>query len=258
MGTLVSRIAGKYRRTLASGLYRRIASIETTIPIISFTFDDAPRTAFDTGGDILRSYGAKATYYISLGLLGATTEVGTIASTDDLLGAVDEGHELGCHTFDHLYAWQTNPEKFVESIVRNKNALDTLLPGTHFRTFAYPIGVPRPSVKVKLEKHFLCCRGGGQAPNVGVADLNLLKAYFIDNKNNVDIDSIKKMIDHSVSSSGWLIFATHDVAEKPSPYGCKPHFFAEVVKHAAQSGAVLLPVIDALERLQLAKETRVE
>jgi len=191
-------------------------------------------------------------------LLGATTEVGTIASVDDLLRAGDEGHELGCHTFDHLYTWQTNPKKFIESIARNRQALDTILPGTRFRTFAYPIGVPRPSVKLQLEKHFLCCRGGGQAPNVGFADLNLLKAYFIDKRNNVDIDSIKKVIDHSVSSSGWLIFATHDVAEVPSPFGCTPNFFAEVVRHAAQSGAVLLPVIDAIERLQLVKTTRVE
>lgn len=258
MSNIFEQVVGKYRRSVAYRCHRRMVSIEAPVPLISFTFDDAPVTAFCMGGNILRSCGAKATYFVSLGMLGATTEVGTIASVDDLLRAGDEGHELGCHTFDHLYTWQTNPKKFIESILRNRQALDTILPGTRFRTFAYPIGVPRPSVKAKLEKHFLCCRGGGQAPNVGVADLNLLKAYFIDKRNNVDIDSIKKVIDHSVSSSGWLIFATHDVTEKPSPYGCTPNFFAEVVRHAAQSGAVLLPVIDALERLQLAKETRVE
>jgi len=243
---------------MAYRCHRRMVSIRTPVPIISFTFDDAPVTAFEMGGHILVSYGGKATFFVSLGLLGTTTEVGTIASTDELLRAVDEGHELGCHTFDHLYTWQTTPEKFVESVIRNKQALGKILPGKHFRTFAYPIGVPRPSVKLQLEKHFDCCRGGGQTPNVGVADLNLLKAYFIDKRNNRDIDSIKKVIDHSVSSSGWLIFATHDVSETPSSFGCTPQFFTEVVKHAAQSGAELLPVVDALERLKLAEAARVE
>ena len=258
MSTILSKVVSKYRRLVAYRLNRRMVSIETQVPLISFTFDDAPITAFHTGGNILHSYGARATYFVSLGLLGATTEVGTIASIDDLLRAVNEGHELGCHTFDHLYTWQTNPKKFIESITRNKLVLESIIPGICFKTFAYPIGVPRPSGKSQLEKHFLCCRGGGQIPNVGFADLNLLKAYFIDKRNNVDIESIKKIIDHSISSSGWLIFATHDVTEKPSPYGCTPHFFTEVVKYAAQSGAVILPVIDALERLQLAKETRIE
>lgn len=225
-------------------------SIKTPVPIISFTFDDAPITAFEAGGNILGSYGAKATFFVSLGLLGATTEVGTIADIDDLLRAVSDGHELGCHTFDHLYTWQTTPKKFVESVVRNKQALTRILPGKHFRSFAYPIGEPRPSIKLQLEKHFVCCRGGGQSPNIRVADLNLLKAYFIDKRNNTDIGAVKKVIDHSVSSSGWLIFATHDVTETPSPFGCTPLFFAEVVKHAAQSGAALLPVVDAFERLQ--------
>ena len=250
MADLRSRIIGKYRRTLAYRFHRRMVTIRTSVPIISFTFDDAPRTAFDKGGDILRSYGAKATFFISLGLLGSNTEVGTIASLEDLVRAVNEGNELGCHTFDHLNTWETTSDKFVESVVRNKQALDRVLPGATFRTFSYPIGSPKPSIKSRLEKYFVCCRGGGQAPNVGAADLNLLKAYFLDKKNNFDIGLIKKIIDYSTSCCGWLIFVTHDIIENPSPYGCTPKFFEEVVNHAARSGALLLPVEQAFEKLQ--------
>ena len=114
MSNLLSRITGKYHRTLAYRFHRRMVAIETSVPIISFTFDDAPRTAFTTGGDILRSHGARATFFVSLGLLGSQTEAGTIASPDDLLRAVKEGSELGCHTFDHLDTWQAPKEKFIE------------------------------------------------------------------------------------------------------------------------------------------------
>ena len=67
-----------------------MAAIETTIPIVSFTFDDAPTTAFVTAGNILGSQGGRATFYVSLGLLGSRTEVGAIASPEVLVGAVKD------------------------------------------------------------------------------------------------------------------------------------------------------------------------
>jgi peptidoglycan/xylan/chitin deacetylase (PgdA/CDA1 family) len=256
MSNLLSRIPGKYRRTLAYRFCRRMAAIKTSVPIISFTFDDAPKTAFTLGGDILRAYGARATFFVSLGLLGSQTEVGTIASPDDLLHAVKEGNELGCHTYDHLDTWQTNTEEFIESVVKNREALDRILPGKCFKTFAYPISEPRPAVKCRLEKYFICCRGGGQTPNVGVADLNLLKAYFLDRRNKIDTNAVKKVIDYNSSCRGWLIFATHDVTDNPSPYGCTPNLFTEVVEHAVRSGALLLPVRQACEKVLAAGSER--
>jgi peptidoglycan/xylan/chitin deacetylase (PgdA/CDA1 family) len=250
MSNLLPRIMGKYRRTLAERFCRRMLAIETSVPIISFTFDDAPRTAFTTGGDILRSHGARATFFVSLGLLGSQTEVGTIGSPDDLLRAVKEGNELGCHTFDHLNTWQTTTDEFIESVKKNKQALDRIIPGKSFRTFAYPISEPKPAVKSRLRRYFICCRGGGQTLNAGMADLNLLKAHFLDRRNKIDINAVRKVIDYNTSCRGWLIFATHDVTDNPSPYGCTPKFFREVVDYAARSGALLLPVGDACEKLQ--------
>lgn len=254
----LSRITGKYHRAfrrryriLANRFGRRMTAIKTSVPIISFTFDDAPRTAFIAGGDILKAVGARATFYVSLGLLGSQTEVGIIASRDDLQRAVDEGHELGCHTFDHLGSWQTTTENFMLSVARNREALDRVLPGARFRTFAYPMSESRPGVKSRLEKYFMCCRGGiGQTPNVGMADLNLLKDYFLDARKNVNMDQIERLIDYNSSRQGWLIFVTHDVADDPSPYGCTPKFFGEVVGCAARSGALLLPVKEACEKIQ--------
>jgi peptidoglycan/xylan/chitin deacetylase (PgdA/CDA1 family) len=250
MSNLLSRFRGKYHRFLAYRFCRRMAVIKSSVPIISFTFDDAPRTAFSTGGAILKSHDARATFFVSLGLLGSKTEVGTIASSDDLRHALADGHELGCHTFDHLDAWKTPTERFVESVEENKRAIDRILPGTTFGTFAYPISEPKPSIKSLLEKHFICCRGGGQTFNVGMVDLNLLKAVFLDKRTKVDIDMLKRLIDDNSASRGWLIFATHDVSDNPSAYGCIPKFFGEVVEYAAGSGALLLPVGQACKKLQ--------
>ena len=247
---MLSRFAGKYHHTLAERLCRRMVAIKTSVPIISFTFDDAPKTAFITGGEILKSFNARATFFVSLGLLDSQTEVGTIASVDDLARALVNGNELGCHTFDHLDAWQTPTEKFVESVEENKRALGRILPGINFKTFAYPISEPKPSIKFQLGRHFICCRGGGQTLNVGMVDLNLLKAVFLDKRTKADIDMVKRLIDHNCACRGWLIFATHDVTHNPSPYGCTPKFFGGVVEYAAHSGALLLPVGEACDKLQ--------
>jgi hypothetical protein len=134
-------------------------------------------------------------------------------------------------------------------VEKNRRELQKYLPGAVFKTFSYPISVPRFSMKHRLEKYFLCCRGGGQTINKGSADLNLLKAYFIDKRNNFDFEAVRKIIDYNTVQNGWLIFATHDVTDHPSPYGCTPQFFQRVVEYAAQSGSLILSVRNACERI---------
>ena len=47
-------------------------------PLISFSFDDFPRSALFTGGALLEQYGVAGTYYASLGLMGKTSPTGEI------------------------------------------------------------------------------------------------------------------------------------------------------------------------------------
>lgn len=250
---LLRRARGKARRLLAKNFSRRDVEINLASPIISFTFDDAPRSAFRTGGDILSEFGARATYFVSLGLLDTETEVGKIASVDDLASAIDAGHELGCHTFDHCDAWFTAPSTYLASVAKNRDALKSLFPGAQFRTFAYPKSGATLAVKPALSRQFQCCRGGGQTFNAGRADLNLLNACFIDRWMNVDLDGVKSLIDANAARKGWLILATHDVADEPTRYGCTPDFLRAVAAHGKNSGAALLPVAQACDALDASK-----
>ncbi len=252
---LLSKIKGKYNRTLVNNFCQRLVKLNTSTPVISFTFDDAPKSAYDMGGAILNSYGAKATYFVSLGLLGTETEVGTIANSDDLVSAIEHGHELGCHTFDHVDAWETPRDQYMQSVEKNGQALKKIIPGGKFRTFAYPKNGALLSVKSPLQERFICCRGGGQLPNVGTMDLNLLKSCFLDRRTKIDMQTVKKLIDYNKSQRGWLIFSTHDISDKPSIYGCTPEFFQEVVAYSVHSGAMILPVADACEKLLQASST---
>jgi hypothetical protein len=236
------RVQLESSRLLACRPARKVSPI----PLISFTFDDFPCSSLQTGGAILKAYNLRGTYYASLGLMGCPSPVGPLFSGDDLKSLLADGHELGSHTFNHRHAWKTAPCEFEASIIENQRALRELLPGVSWETLSYPIGEPHPWVKRRASYYFAGCRGGGQTYNAGVMDLNLLRAFFLE-KSRDHPARVIELMERSVRAGGWLIFATHDVCEQPSRFGCTPTFFAEIVRQAAQSGAMILPVGEALK-----------
>lgn len=242
---LLKRLRGKYRRTLSAALDRRPVKMQNTGPLISFTFDDFPGSALEVGGKILLAHDVAGTYYVSLGLLNRDEPTGRICSSADLTEVLAQGHELGCHTFGHCDAWETEPRFFEESILANRRALKQILPEADFVTMSYPISTPQPGTKRRTERHFAGCRGGGQTFNLGTVDLNYLQAFFLEQSRDAP-STIWEMIDRNCVDGGWLIFATHDVTPRPTRFGCTPEFFDEVVARAVKSGAQVLPVAQAL------------
>jgi len=250
MRNFLIRVGSKSRRTLAKYLYRRKLLIDSNVPLISFTFDDAPISAFEKGREILEQSGARATYYVSFGMLGCRTEIGRIGGLDDVRVAEKAGHEIGCHTFDHVDAWEVSSEEYLDSVDANQSALATRIPGARFRTFAYPKNGAIWVVKKPLAERFDCCRGGGQTLNAGIVDRNLLSACFLDERARVDLDLVRNLIDENARVRGWLIFVAHDIRDgSPAPFSCGTQFFSDVVRAAADSGAALIPVGEALDRL---------
>lgn len=226
--------------------------MNTKVPYISFAFDDFPRSALYDGGEILRRHGLKATYYASFGLMGSCQPTGPIFLENDVRVLLEEGHELGSHTYDHSDPSVTTMPIFIKSLHQNQLALATLIPGAIFRTFAYPINGPCLLLKKRVGEQFDCCRGGGQSYNGGVIDLNLLKAFFLE-KTKGKLNEIEQVILENAKALGWLILVTHDISDSPSQYGCTPRFFNKVVKCAVDSGAMILPVAKTLDALFFAK-----
>ena len=226
-------------------LFRRSVTMRNPAPLVSFTFDDFPRSALRVGGAILKRFGLAGTYYTSFGLMGQQAPTGEIFVAEDLPELLAQGHELGCHTFHHCHSWETKPRVFEASIEENRDALARWVPGASFKTFSYPIALPGARTKWRVSKHFDCCRGGGQAHNAGTLDTNMLSAYFLE-KDGGDLARVKRMFEANARDGGWLILATHDVCAAPTPYGCTPEFFESVVRHAVDSGAKIVPVSEAL------------
>jgi peptidoglycan/xylan/chitin deacetylase (PgdA/CDA1 family) len=242
-----TRVPKPLQRRLARWFGCRRSRLHLDSPLVSFTFDDFPRSALLQGGSILRERGFVGTYYASFGLMGRRIETGEIFSDEDLTEFVHQQHELGCHTFDHCDSWPTPSDVFEASIKRNQESAARRLPGVPLRSLAYPISYPRPQTKRRVAKYYECARGGGQVFNSGTTDLNYLKAFFLEQSRD-NFDAIERLIQENTLARGWLIFATHDVCESPTRFGVTPQFFKAVVRVAAQSGALILPIHQAFQR----------
>lgn len=227
---------------------RRPFRLQLQRSIVSFTFDDFPRSALATGGRLLAENGMRGTYYVATGLAGRTIETGEMFLPPDLDRALAEGHELGCHTAEHLPAWETPVGAYLESVERNVRVLSRLTPPVRPATHSYPISYPRPASKRHLAGRFRACRFGGQEANRGIVDLNALNSFFLEQSVR-DFAAIERRIGGLSTAPGWLIFSTHDVAPDATRYGCTPEFFDRVLCCVRAAGVAVLPMNAALDEL---------
>lgn len=217
--------------------------------MITFTFDDFPRSAYAVAGPILKKYHARGTYYISMNLLHSDAPLGPHCSLDDIRNLVADGHELGCHTFSHCDASTTHPSVYQNDVLENAKAIRTVLPSYHFRSFAYPYGRVTLRVKKIVAGLFDCCRGTYSGINTEQTDLNLLRSNGLSNES-APMSKVQTLIDRNREMGGWLIFYTHDVCDNYSSWGCSTDYFEAVLKYASDSGSRILTISESLDTLE--------
>ena len=213
-------------------------------PIVSFTFDDAPKTACTHGGAILGRYGYLGTYYCAGDLLGKShPSLGVYCDAEDVRALIREGHEIGCHTRSHLDC-QTAPRAEIERDMADNRKLFAEEFDQTLTSFAYPFGVVTLGAKLAASAQYSSARGIRPGINRNVADLAQLKAISV--YSNLQLDVFQRIIEETRQSRAWLIFYTHDVDEEPSAYGCTPSEFEAVVRLVYDSGCEVLPIKNAL------------
>src|SRR5277367_5575146 len=128
------------RREALSVLARRDVRIPCDRPLISFSFDDFPRTALTVGGSILQDAGVRGTYYTAPGLMDSQNELGPQFRREDLTELLQAGHELASHTYSHASARTSRLADYVDEVTRGYETLTQTLGLTASRQFAYPYG----------------------------------------------------------------------------------------------------------------------
>jgi peptidoglycan/xylan/chitin deacetylase (PgdA/CDA1 family) len=216
-------------------------------PMVSFTFDDIPKSAVTTGGQLLREYGAQGTFYVAGSLADQWSGHWDGFSADDIVGLHQEGHEIACHTFSHLRTTDLDTATMAAEIDKNRRYMTALDPSIKIENFAYPFGLASVARKGQLRKTFRSSRGILPGINSGIVDLQFLRAMPL-TEGDIDREGIDRAFDEAIAKNGWLIFYGHDVEDRPSPYGCTAQMLRHALDAAARRNIPALSVAGALQR----------
>ena len=245
MNAMWSEVKVKVDHRLAMHLHVDRFQLRNTGPMVSFTFDDLPKSAVTMGADLLEAHGARGTFYVSGGLVDVGTEDWTAGDGNDVLSLRRRGHEIGCHTFSHLRVCDLDEAALADEIARNRDYFHALDPSLEIETFAYPFGYGSFARKAQLKDRFLTCRSIVQGVNAGSVDLQFLRAMpLIDGE--IDHDGIERAFDDAETNNGWLIFYGHDVTDRPSPYGCTPALLDHALEAAVRRKIPALTMAEAM------------
>ena len=240
-------------KSLSHRIARRIVNLQATRivnfklerPIVSFTFDDCPKSAFDNGVTKLDAMGWKSTIYIASGLFGITNHLGLHMTEAEVLTAHEAGHEIGGHTYSHCDLSAMSLEDAKADINKNRQAFRTAgLPPCP--TFAYPYGQTTVATKRTLSKQYKGMRGIRSGAMQGKVDLNQINSSPL-----FTGDPVKKLIGqiNSLPPNSWTTIFTHDIRDNPSKWGCTPSEMDAVIAAVKDSRAEVLTVAGAIEKI---------
>src|ERR1017187_7255758 len=242
-----SVLSALHRQALCS-LHTRPVPWGSRGPIVSFSFDDFPRTAYVVGGAILKSLGVRGTYYAAAGLMSTSNKLGEQFCFEDIHSLLQEGHELASHTFSHISCRSVSGSIYQDDVDRGRKGIADVAGVADSGNFAYPFGDVTLKIKRTLGPRMCSSRSiipGLNGPDV---DLNLLRA----NRLYGDLDQFgeaRELILENEKRKSWLIFYSHDVCPRPSQYGCTPSLLESTVSFAISRGCRVLTVRGVLAEL---------
>jgi len=239
---------GLLRRQLLSSVYSRRVLLGTRGPIVSFTFDDFPRTALTVGGRILKSYGIRGTYYAAIGLMNKSNELGEQFRREDLDTLLGDGHELASHTFSHVSCRSVSCSKFRREVEKGRRAIEELTGRSDSGNFAFPFGEITLNGKRTVGPDVASSRGIWNGLNGPEVDLNLLLANSLYGDRD-ECAQVQELILDNERRRSWLIFYSHDVHHTPSRFGCTPALLEFAVSLASHRSARILTVAEVIAEL---------
>jgi len=216
-------------------------------PMVSFTFDDVPKSATTVGARILEEYNARGTFYIAGGLVDKWSGHWNGSSVEDIVSLHRGGHEVACHTFSHTRAVDLNTAAMIAEIEKNRHFFRAVDPSIKIENFAYPYGLVSASHKQQLRNLFRSSRSILPGINADVVDLQYLRATPLI-ECQIERDEIERAIEQAILTGGWLIFYSHDVATTPSRYGCSPSLLRDALNAASRRKIPILNIAEALSR----------
>src|SRR6516162_6980747 len=128
----------RVRRRIARHLPTKPFVMRNDAPLVSFTFDDVPDSAYTNGAVVLDEFGIRGTFYIASGNCGTIDTYWRVIDREQVRALYACGHEIGCHTFSHAAVDDLDAYAMEEECRRNLKMMQELCPGIKLTNFCYP------------------------------------------------------------------------------------------------------------------------
>jgi peptidoglycan/xylan/chitin deacetylase (PgdA/CDA1 family) len=236
------------RRRFRTMAFARTVPMRNRSAIVSFTFDDFPKSAVSNGARLLEDFGVRGTFYATGSYCGRVVDDIPQYGVEDLAALARAGHEIGCHTFTHVRVSTLSRASLNREIDLNAAFLAGQLSQIDLRSFAYPFGDLSFAATMQLQSRFTACRSSQPGLNIGVADLGRLQSVRLYDRL-IGRQDIFKLIRQAATNNAWLIFYTHDVSDRPSNFGCTPGLLKHAVEAASEAHLGILTIDNAVKAI---------
>jgi peptidoglycan/xylan/chitin deacetylase (PgdA/CDA1 family) len=242
-GFLIANAWAPAKSSCLRRVVTRPVTIEPGRSMVSFTFDDVPRTVMENAAPVLDEHGVKGTFYVALGMSSPGRE---LLAEEHLRELSERGHHIGCHSLTHYSLRKGTAEGLYEDALAGKRALEPLVGGPSAEHFSFPFGAVSVRAKTLLRDAFATMRTSAPGINLGRVDLNYLRAENLYSSRPGLLDRARRRVQAIRRRGGWLIFFTHGVSADPGRFDTSSEDFLRVVDIVMESGTPVLPVPEAL------------
>ena len=243
---MVKNSIRRIERWVSSLNYRNILPLTSDSGVVSFSFDDAPKSACYEGRHILEKYGCRGTWYIAGGLTNKLNQGHLCHSESDVSDLFKNDHHIGCHTFSHHACDAISKNELELEFQRNSEYFNQIGLPPDQRHFSFPFGAYDLKSKRMASDYFLSSRITGGGFHVDYADLNELKAERL-YQGLITLDRLSELMSSVSRKKGWLILYTHDVTPTPSEWGCTENLLDYAVQAALAADCKVMPVDKAID-----------
>ncbi len=170
---------------------------------VSLTFDDHLINQFTVVQPMLDAHGMKGTFYPILSW---------VSDFSMMRGAVEAGHEIGCHTVTHPNLAQITAEEVENEYEQSVQiTMDSL--GVRILTIAYPFCSPPDSTLT--EKYFVAARHcDGRIDNPSPADYMSISSFGVGSESQVTTaEGLEEIFERAVPMNGWATILFHEFDE---------------------------------------------
>jgi peptidoglycan/xylan/chitin deacetylase (PgdA/CDA1 family) len=245
---MLQNIMAHASRQMARQYRSKPFQMKNCAPLVSFTFDECPDSAFKNGASILEDHGLRGTYYVAAGKSDADDTYWHVINPQQIRALYERGHEIGCHTYSLVNIETVNTKFLDEECRKNHNLLRRLCGDIRLTNFCYPFGRVSFSNKLQLQKRFDSCRGNYEGVNVGTIDLGLLKVVELYNRT-LTTEKLQHVLRETREHNGWVIFCMHDVDDPPTFMGCSPALLRSTIEMVQKMGISCVTVREGLRQI---------